>query len=107
MRIRSPGRADQAWTLIRPREAGGYSLDGQWGDDVHHALHAALTGERQGYYVDFGSLETLADVARETGTAIRVVGEITDAGYTIVNADGREMPLSPQAFDHFGGEATG
>ncbi|HMC69419.1 MAG TPA: DUF3459 domain-containing protein, partial [Mycobacteriales bacterium] len=47
--------------LIRPREAGGYSLDGQWGDDVHHALHAALTGERQGYYVDFGSLETLAE----------------------------------------------
>ncbi|HET7311234.1 MAG TPA: malto-oligosyltrehalose trehalohydrolase [Mycobacteriales bacterium] len=47
--------------LIRPREAGGYSLDAQWGDDVHHALHAALTGERQGYYVDFGSLETLAE----------------------------------------------
>jgi maltooligosyltrehalose trehalohydrolase len=47
--------------LIRPREAGGNSLDAQWGDDVHHALHAALTGERQGYYVDFGSLETLAE----------------------------------------------
>jgi maltooligosyltrehalose trehalohydrolase len=27
---------------------------------VHHALHAALTGERQGYYVDFGSMATLA-----------------------------------------------
>ena len=47
--------------LIRPREAGGYSLDAQWGDDVHHAVHATLTGERQGYYVDFGSLETLAE----------------------------------------------
>src|SRR3954463_5766584 len=47
--------------LIRPREAGGYSLDGTWGDDVHHALHAALSGERQGYYVDFGSLATLAE----------------------------------------------
>jgi maltooligosyltrehalose trehalohydrolase len=46
--------------LIRPLEAGGYELDAQWGDDVHHALHAALTGERQGYYVDFGSLATLA-----------------------------------------------
>ncbi|MFD0855300.1 alpha-amylase family glycosyl hydrolase, partial [Actinomadura adrarensis] len=32
--------------LITSREAGGYGLDGQWGDDVHHALHAALTGER-------------------------------------------------------------
>ena len=47
--------------LVRGREAGGYGLDAQWADDVHHALHAALTGERQGYYVDFGSLETLAE----------------------------------------------
>jgi maltooligosyltrehalose trehalohydrolase len=46
--------------LVRAREAGGYGLDGQWTDDVHHALHATLTGERQGYYVDFGSLPTLA-----------------------------------------------
>jgi maltooligosyltrehalose trehalohydrolase len=47
--------------LIRSREAGGYGLTGQWADDVHHALHATLTGERQGYYRDFGSLSTLAD----------------------------------------------
>ncbi|GAA3981565.1 malto-oligosyltrehalose trehalohydrolase [Actinomadura viridis] len=46
--------------LITSREAGGYGLDAQWDDDVHHALHAALTGERQGYYCDFGSMETLA-----------------------------------------------
>jgi maltooligosyltrehalose trehalohydrolase len=47
--------------LVRPREAGGFGLDGQWADDVHHALHALLTGERQGYYVDFGSLATLCE----------------------------------------------
>jgi maltooligosyltrehalose trehalohydrolase len=47
--------------LIRGREAGGYGLDAQWADDVHHALHSMLTGERHGYYVDFGSLETLAE----------------------------------------------
>ena len=41
---------------------GGYGLDGQWDDDVHHALHAMLTGERQGYYADFGSLSALAKV---------------------------------------------
>jgi maltooligosyltrehalose trehalohydrolase len=40
----------------------GYGLDAQWDDDVHHALHAAVTGERQGYYCDFGSLEVLAKV---------------------------------------------
>ncbi|MEU4644736.1 malto-oligosyltrehalose trehalohydrolase [Micromonospora sp. NPDC023814] len=48
--------------LITPREAGGYGLHAQWNDDAHHALHTLLTGERQGYYGDFGSLECLADV---------------------------------------------
>lgn len=41
---------------------GGYGLDGQWDDDVHHALHSLLSGERQGYYKDFGSLSALAKV---------------------------------------------
>ena len=48
--------------LITPRANGGYGLDAQWDDDVHHALHALLTGERQGYYADFGSLAGLAKV---------------------------------------------
>ena len=48
--------------LITAREAGGYGLDAQWDDDVHHALHALLTGERQGYYDDFGSPACLAIV---------------------------------------------
>jgi maltooligosyltrehalose trehalohydrolase len=48
--------------LITPREAGGYGLTAQWDDDIHHALHAVLTGERQGYYADFGSLESVETV---------------------------------------------
>jgi maltooligosyltrehalose trehalohydrolase len=46
--------------LVTSREAGGYGLTAQWSDDFHHAVHAAITGERQGYYCDFGSLEALA-----------------------------------------------
>jgi len=46
--------------LITSREAGGYGLTGVWSDDFHHAVHAAITGERQGYYVDFGSMAALA-----------------------------------------------
>ncbi len=48
--------------MITPRAAGGYGLDAQWDDDIHHALHALLTGERHGYYCDFGSLAVLAKV---------------------------------------------
>jgi len=50
--------------LVRRREEGGYGLDAQWSDDFHHALHAVLTGERSGYYGDFGSLAHLATALR-------------------------------------------
>jgi maltooligosyltrehalose trehalohydrolase len=39
--------------LVSPRSLGGYGLTAQWSDDFHHSLHAALTGERSGYYQDF------------------------------------------------------
>lgn len=45
--------------LIRPRKEGGYALAAQWNDDFHHALHSLLTGERQGYYEDFGAFAQL------------------------------------------------
>jgi malto-oligosyltrehalose synthase/malto-oligosyltrehalose trehalohydrolase len=48
--------------VVTPREAGGHGIDAQWSDDFHHALHAALTGERQGYYADFAPLSALAKV---------------------------------------------
>jgi maltooligosyltrehalose trehalohydrolase len=49
--------------LVRGREAGGYGLEAAWSDDWHHALHAALTRERTGYYLDFGSLGHLGKAA--------------------------------------------
>ena len=52
--------------VIRGRDIGGYGIDAQWSDDFHHALHAVLTGETNGYYEDFGSLDDVAD-ALEAG----------------------------------------
>lgn len=46
--------------LITPRDRGGYGLTAQWDDDIHHAIHTAVSGERQGYYADFGSMSALA-----------------------------------------------
>ena len=46
--------------VVRPWELGGFGLDAQWSDDIHHALHTVLTDERDGYYSDFGSLTDLA-----------------------------------------------
>jgi maltooligosyltrehalose trehalohydrolase len=42
-------------------EAGGHGLDAEWRDEVHHEVHAWLTGERNGYYADFGRATTLAE----------------------------------------------
>jgi maltooligosyltrehalose trehalohydrolase len=46
--------------LIQVPEQGGFGLDAQWNDDFHHALRTVLTGERSGYYRDFGTLDHLA-----------------------------------------------
>jgi maltooligosyltrehalose trehalohydrolase len=50
--------------LITSRDRGGYGMTAQWSDDIHHAVHTAVSGERQGYYADFGSLATLAETLR-------------------------------------------
>jgi maltooligosyltrehalose trehalohydrolase len=52
--------------LITPRRQGGYGLDAQWCDDFHHSVHTLLTGEKTGYYQDFGQLEHLAKAYRES-----------------------------------------
>jgi maltooligosyltrehalose trehalohydrolase len=45
--------------LVNLPELGGYGLDGVWSDDFHHSVHALLTGQRDGYYQDFGRAEHL------------------------------------------------
>ncbi|MFC1917846.1 malto-oligosyltrehalose trehalohydrolase [Chloroflexota bacterium] len=51
--------------LIRLQERGGYGLDAQWNDDFHHALYVLLTGEKAGYYQDFGTIPQLVKAFRE------------------------------------------
>ena len=50
--------------IVTPRGSGGYGVTAQWSDDLHHALHAVLTGERSGYYSDFGALSQVAKALR-------------------------------------------
>lgn len=51
--------------LVRPRTAGGYGLDAIWSDDFHHAVHAFFTGERKGYYQDFGRPQQIVRALEE------------------------------------------
>ena len=51
--------------VVTERERGGYGMDAQWSDDFHHALVALLTGDRSGYYADFGRLGDVAKALRD------------------------------------------
>ncbi|MCA1709617.1 MAG: malto-oligosyltrehalose trehalohydrolase, partial [Actinobacteria bacterium] len=51
--------------IVRDRAAGGYGIDAQWSDDLHHSLHALLTKDATGYYADFGTIAHLAKALRQ------------------------------------------
>ncbi len=51
--------------VLQSRDRGGWGHHSQWCDDFHHALHALLTGERVGYYQDFGQIDHLVTAYRE------------------------------------------
>jgi maltooligosyltrehalose trehalohydrolase len=61
---------DDAWVIaesglndprvMRMPELGGYGCNAAWADDFHHALRTVLTGEREGYYAEFGRVSQLA-----------------------------------------------
>ena len=84
-------------------------INAQWSDDFHHALHSVLTGERAGYYADFGSIADLAKALRQAW--------VYDGRYS--NFRGRRHGRSPaglsghaflgyaQTHDQIGNRATG
>jgi len=90
---------------------GGYGLDGQWNDDVHHALHALLSGEQQGYYRDFGSVSALAKVLTRAffhdGTYSSFRGR--DYGHPVdtANTPGYRFVACLQNHDQVGNRAAG
>jgi maltooligosyltrehalose trehalohydrolase len=51
--------------IVRPRDQGGYGLEGLWSDDFHHSIHAFFTGERAGFYQDFDKPEQIVRALNE------------------------------------------
>jgi maltooligosyltrehalose trehalohydrolase len=51
--------------FVRSKTHGGLGLDAVWNDEFHHALRVLLTGERNGYYRDYGGLAQLEKAFRE------------------------------------------
>ena len=96
---------------VTPRAAGGLGMTAAWDDDVHHALHALLSGERQGYYVDFGTLDCLGHVLTSVfwhdGRWSEFRGRSHGAPVDRVHTAGHRFVVSLQNHDQVGNRATG
>ncbi|HLN77588.1 MAG TPA: malto-oligosyltrehalose trehalohydrolase [Nocardioidaceae bacterium] len=90
---------------------GGIGLHAQWADDVHHALHVALTGERQGYYADFDDPDALEKVMRSPffhdGTWSSFRGRRHGRRVDAASVPGWRFVASLQTHDQVGNRATG
>src|SRR4051812_16634734 len=64
--------------VVRSHERGGWGCDGVWADDFHHALRVLLTGDRDGYYSEFGEVAQLAKAYRRP--------HVHDGGYSSFRA---------------------
>ncbi|WP_333839356.1 malto-oligosyltrehalose trehalohydrolase [Pelomicrobium sp.] len=49
---------NQARYLVREPSGRPRWYDAQWNDDIHHAFHVLLAGERDGYYADYAEKPT-------------------------------------------------
>ncbi len=96
--------------MVTPTAEGGLGMTAQWDDDVHHALHARLTGEQHGYYVSFGTTETLRTALAETfvhaGTYSEFRGKVWGAAVP-AEVDTRRFVVFTQNHDQVGNRAVG
>jgi len=95
--------------LIRPASKGGFGLDAQWSDDFHHSLHTLLTGEKEGYYQDFGSLDDMAVAFRDGFVYHGQFSRFRNRchGTSSRTRPGRQFVVSSQTHDQVGNRARG
>jgi maltooligosyltrehalose trehalohydrolase len=79
--------------LVQHPDRGGLGLGAVWSDDFHHAVHAALTGERAGYYADFGTTAALAKSFRDVF--------VLDGGHSVYRGRRHGAPVGDVARDRF------
>jgi len=94
---------------VRGRAAGGYGLDASWADEWHHALHASLTGEKSGYYADFGPLRLLAKAMRQAWVYDGVYSPYRQRvhGRPPAGLGGGQFVVAAQNHDQIGNRAAG
>jgi maltooligosyltrehalose trehalohydrolase len=94
---------------VLPSSQKGRGLDAVWSDDFHHAVHAHFTGERAGYYQDFGEQE---QIAKALGEGFVFQGEFFKFWNDVRGACSEGMPawahvICLQNHDQVGNRALG
>ncbi len=95
--------------VLAPIRDDGYGFDAQWLDDFQHAVFALITGEKEGYYKDYGSIEDLIEALSEG--FVYVGGEFDykrrrpDESYPWVTAD--RLIVFSQNHDQIGNRLLG
>jgi maltooligosyltrehalose trehalohydrolase len=95
--------------VVKPAERCGLGVDAQWSDDFHHALHTLLTGERKGYYADFG---TVSDMVTAVAEGVVYQGRYStyrkrSHGNSAADVAGDKLVVFCQNHDQTGNRMTG
>ena len=95
--------------VVTGRESGGFGIDAQWSDDFHHSLHSILTGERNGYYEDFGPYEQLAKALKRVFVFDGIYSPHRDRlhGRPLIGLSGHHFLGYSQNHDQIGNRAQG
>jgi maltooligosyltrehalose trehalohydrolase len=96
--------------MVRPRESGGWGLDGVWADDFHHVMRRATAGDARGYYADY--LGTTQELARTLANGWLYTGQYSQHLQRVRGTDPSEVPLRKcvicvQNHDQIGTRAKG
>lgn len=86
-----------------------FGLDAQWADDLHHALHVRLTGERHGYYQGFDAPGMLERALTDGWSYTGQYDPVRDRrhGRSTAGLGGERFVVSAQNHDQVGNRAAG
>lgn len=95
--------------FINPVDKGGFNLDKQWCDEFHHSLHSLVTGERNGYYADFGEPWQLTKSLNNAYVYDGIWSEHRKRifGSSTEGLAGNKFVVFTQNHDHIGNRAMG